>query len=248
MQIKTSKGYGKTTYVEVIEPLTLNDFIIEEEAPNHSRCGDYVSASLKLTLKEDQAEHLNLILPHIKQWKDDKQTTWARYFRRAVRFNGCRTQRAKDKKVEKIRQEMVVDMVDQKEERLEKLLNDVNQDLLERIRHKNEDYTNETLAVMSGRRMDPEWMSKHIDSTSIQKEIDEIEDQLKVLRMKKDKLIEDRQKHRNNEMLKYLDKNGWSDEDEDSGKVVFVPELREKLLDMYKKGEAFKVSRDWFLD
>ena len=62
MKIKQSKGYSDTVHTEVLEPLTLEDFIIEEEAPVFTEYSRRWSTSLTLILKDEVAEHIAPLL------------------------------------------------------------------------------------------------------------------------------------------------------------------------------------------
>ena len=72
MKIKQSKGYRDTIHTEVVEPLTLEDFIIEEAAPFYSEHGQYWYTSLMLTLKDEVAENIAPVLANRDHWSPEK--------------------------------------------------------------------------------------------------------------------------------------------------------------------------------
>ena len=248
MKIKTLKGYQDTQFVEVLEPLTLEDFIIEETAPLYNDRGAVIT-TLALQLKEEVAEHIDILLDSVYRYnKDDedrKITKFYDHFRADVKFNGCKTQEQKDAKIEKIRQQEVVKMCDKKATRIQRLFERVLGDINRKIeRVFNERYEEEIMRVMSGQRMSQEFKSEHLDSQAINDEISSIDEQIRALKEERSVLKSRQQAERNKNMLTYLEENGWNDDDE---KVVIADHLRDRLKEMYTNGDAFKVKEGGFL-
>ena len=243
MKIKTYKGYNDTTFIEVLEPLTLEDFIIEEQAPAFALFSSDVCARLTLTLKEEVAKHIGILLNDIDYWKPEKgkYTTFTKYFRREVKFNGCRSQKAKDKKSESVRQEMVVNMHDRKEARTNKLLETTLETIMDNLECMNNKYTTEVMGVMKGERMSSDFIKDNLDDKAIVDDLKFYNTQIAEIQEKKKSANEKLRIARNLNMLKYLSEKGWNDDDDEdrNNNVVVVPQLREELTKMYEEGEGF---------
>lgn len=243
MKIKTYKGYNDTMGVEVQGKLTLEDFIIEETAPTFTYFDAMVRTKLTLTLKEDLVKELMPILTKTKGWDHESKkevitptTSFTKSFSKAVAFNGCRTQEAKDRKIKKIQGELALSMAEKKETRIEKILEEVNNELIANAEDMNKYYETGIMEVMTGKNMSKKFIQENLDSPNIREEIDSIDKEIEALREKQAELREVNRVSCNKHMLKYLEENGWNDDEE---KVVIAPHLRKKLTSMYENGEAF---------
>jgi hypothetical protein len=238
MKIKISKGYADTKHVEVLEPLTLDDFIIEEMGAWHSDYQKAAITGLKLILKDEVVDAIKPILPVLYYSDKDCQTDWTKSYSSEIKFNGCRTQEARDKKIEQVTLEAAGKMALRKEDRIYKLFSTILHDLEHRIEKMNEEYHEEMIKVFSGANLDKAFMEKELDDPTIVDEVKDLDEQIKELQEQRDNLDEKLRLKRNENMLDYLNANGWND-DEDGDKVYVTQEIRDEVTTMYKNGEAF---------
>ena len=245
MKIKTYKGYSDSRYVEVLEPLTLEDFIIEETAPHVNSMNNAIVATLNIKLKDEVKENISVILADRDCWNKDKgkiDTFW-KHFRREVKFNGCRSQEAKDKKLEATRGQMMVEMADRKTKRLEGLLLQVKEELDNNIERMNHMYERSVKEVLFGERMSSNFINTTLDDVGVVEELAYLELEIAELNKKRSELEKAKSKARNANMLNYLSEKGWNDdaEDEDDNeKIVVVQKLRDEMTEVYKNSEAFE--------
>jgi hypothetical protein len=249
MKVETFKGYNDTQAVRVQGELTLEDFIIHEEAVTQSDWNGKMSASISIKLKDEVREEIYGALPKSKSYnystkQDEINVTdsWSRYFSSEVKYNGCRTEDQKKKKAEKVRQDLVVEIADSKAEVYEQLVKEANDRIRNHAESMTDAYNREVREVMDGSRMNSEFTQKHLDDPDLDKELKELNDQIKEIQAKQDTLRALKRQKRNEKLLAYLDANGWNDDEKEDGdnKIKYTPEIQEELREMYKKGEAFK--------
>jgi tetrahydrodipicolinate N-succinyltransferase len=239
MKIKTHKGYGDTQHVEVVEPLTLDDFIIQEEAPYYSEYSKRVSLSLKLILKEEVVEAIKPILPQLHYVDKDVVTEWVKNYGRDIKFNGIRSEEAREKKIEVTRRDLAGEMALRKEDRTEKLLSVVREELEHKIEKMNHEYHEHMVRVFSGNNLNNDFIKEHLDDQDLVGESNAIDEEIKALEAKRDEVEEQLRIKRNENMLDYLNTNGWND-DEDGDKIYVTQEVRDEVTEMYQNHEAFQ--------
>jgi hypothetical protein len=203
---------------------------------------------LRLELKEEVAERLAVILPknqHYdyveRKYVTTPQTKWYKNYAKDVKFNGCRTKESRDAKIEKVRKEMVVNMVDRKEKRLNKLLKSINDDLIQRAERLTDEYAMEMSAVCSGKRMDNKWIEETLDNKELKEEVAELKDKIAHLEALKEDLEQQIRIERNRAILNHFEENGWNDDE-----IEFMPRLKEEFKAMYENEEAFKKEPTFF--
>jgi hypothetical protein len=240
MQIKITKGYGDTQHIEVLKEISLDDFIIQEDSPIYCEYSKRVSINMELILKDEVADRIQAILPDAGYYsKEEFRTKWSKSYGREIKFNGCRSEEAREVKIEKTRIELAGEHALRKEDRIEKILSMVRRDLEIRIERSNEDYESKMMEVFEGRNLKKEWMEEHLDDASTVSDLADINAEIEKLKAKRDELDEELRVKRNDNMLAYLDENGWND-DEDGEKIYVTQEMRDRITEMYKNHEAFQ--------
>jgi hypothetical protein len=244
MIIKTYKGYNDTMAIEVQGELTREDFIIEETAPHFAEYTEGIDYRLRLILKDEVALAIDLALPRSRNYSyqerkelETVQTEWVRnrYFK--WDYRGCRTNEQKERKKNKRMDEAILWAAKHKEEIIDKLIADANRDIESRADRLTHEYDRRVVQVMSGENMATDFKSEHLDDPKVVEELNELDIEIKRLKEERTRLHEELRVKRNENMIAYLEKEGWNDDDE--GKVVIRQSLRDAMLKKYKAHEAF---------
>ena len=252
MQVKSFKGYRGTMGVKVKGELTIEDFNIIE-TPAH---GEYsgVGAGIKIELKPERVQDLMPALPKnesydysLKKSVSTPRTVWEKNHYISFEYRGCKGEESKQRKREKVHNEVAGHMAKNRDSIIAKLIARVNEVMVNWAERLTYEYTKALDEVMTGQRMSREFITENLDDPTIAQELQLVEEEIKNLKEKRNALDEKLRQKRNENMLRHLNENGWNDEDEDEDeKVRFMPELQEKYTTLYTNGEAFSVSRHPF--
>jgi hypothetical protein len=249
MQVKTFKGYSNTKAIEVQGELTREDFIIEETAPQFSEYGESVDFRVKLTLKDEVADSIEEALPRHKSYSyrerkelEEIQKVWSRnrYFR--WDYRGCKTDEQKKRKKDKQLDVAILWVAKNKEDVIDSLLKCANDDITRRADNLTREYDRRVADIMGGEHMASDFIKEHLDDKAIAQELEEMDIELQRIKDIRKQLLDDQRAKRNENMIAYLEKEGWNDEDEDNEgnqKVIIRDALRDAILKKYQKGEAF---------
>ena len=246
MQIKTFKGYNDTTGIEVQGELTLEDFIVIEKGPERSDWTENVQSSIAIELKNEVVQRISSVLPkplRDSAPEDEVQTSWVKYQYDALKFNGCKTEESKEKKVQKTISNARVRMATHKELWITELIGKVNKDINTKVERLNRSYTQSIFEVFDGTRLHSEFKETYLDEPEIMDEIEDVKELMSTLRGQLAELSERLQTSRNVNMAKYLTDEGWEAENDEG--VEIMDDIKDNIMIMYKNGEAFNY-RDCF--
>lgn len=234
-----------TNFITDYQPLTEDDFEIET---NRAYRGDdkwtynVIYGDFRLVAKPEVVAELEKCLPMGKKNYMGGYDSWGGFnktLRREVKFNGLRTDKAKEDKMVETFEKFKKGWEDTTADRVEELVEKANQQVKEMIHRKNELYMETHMKVLSGQNINQDWVRDELPTTKEDKEIENIKDQIEKLEHKLSNVKMKRRAKRNSLMLELMEKDGWK-ADESGRSDVLAPVLVERLKEMYKNNEAFE--------
>jgi hypothetical protein len=212
--MKVIEGFNKTKFVTDFEGFTESDFIVEIDKATSWK--GYCSKCVKLILKPEVAEQYSDILV-------DKYTYFS--IDRTNILKGVRKDK-QNAKIDQVLKELDEEILDLYIVNQIELFNNV---ILERIRTNNSKYIETQECVYLGEQLQTDYIRQYLDDEDVNLDIEVMDEQIELLRAKREILYKKQSQVRSENMVKIL-----KEENE-------LPEtVLKNIVAKLKNGEGFK--------
>lgn len=257
----------KEVYFEIVEPLTLNDVEVAVMKPKFDGHRN-VDGEIRLHLKPDaQAEVRKLASQDDRERIMELQDRFSpEEAERLVRdhymgiimgryhgglyhgrspsldFRGIRKEETRQKKIQAVIMELAGTFFMEQDSIVEKLLNNFNGMLENKIEGMNREYVSFIKNLYSGEHISEDWKKEHLDDAKVNAELEIVDAQLEELKAERESIVKKQVEARNRNMYLYLEGIEWG-ADSDSWDHDPIPDnLREEFVELYKDNKAFAKS------
>jgi len=231
MKLKIYNGHHDTFYIEVIEPLSLDDLTNVEEMCKLNKNTQTMMHQYSLKVKSDiPAEIGNSDIFAISDYDSE-----------VVSFKGIKKDDSK-KRIETLNQRYEIWKKrwtnKSKENFRRQSFIELNKRLMRFIDTENKKYISKYISIYNGTELNKDWIEETLP-TQYDKEIHKLYEELSKLESKISDLESKRSDELNDNMLKLCKDENWKDDNNTKMPDILINQLK----DMYNKKEAFKNNR-----